>query len=353
MKATIKTILDRTWKIGLGLFGLAVFIISILITVEWYGDKYGRYPWRDVELSPYVEVHCFSNSQYRVWNSQQSSYVTPKLRWVANSQCDSMTVYCDKDGYRGYLNCRSGEIVLSAAEFRYRHAWVFSEGDAVVVLPGEDSLSIIDYKGNIIAKNVAPYRYGYDYVFHDGICEFEKDGMTGLLALDGTWAIDPKYFEIEYPNTFGYRLARNEEGYWLFDSAFKKVFPEPFAKLEYAIGREEGTGTLYRSGKDHKKQLVNYDGSVVEPFVIDGTYDLKYKIRYNTDCEYEFVLSDLVVYCVDEWQGLMNKHSGRPITPANYTGFEMISKELIRAELSYRDCNSSVLMDLNGHIVNP
>lgn len=59
------------------------------------------------------------------------------------------------------------------------------------------------------------------------------------------------------------------------------------------------------------KQLVNYDGSVVEPFVIDDTYDLKYATHYNEEEPDEYALEpDVVVYRVDEWVGLMNKHTG-------------------------------------------
>jgi len=129
------------------------------------------------------------------------------------------------------------------------------------------------------------------------------------------------------------------------------VFPEPYDKMEYAIGRDDGTGTLYRT-KGHVKQLVNYDGSVVEPFVIDGTYNLKYMVRYNEDSEDEYALDlDLVVYRVEGWEGLMNKHTGRVITPAVYTNFQMISKDLIMAELDYSYNDEAVVMDRSGRIV--
>ena len=348
----IKSILDATWKGGLGLFGLTALIIGVLIAIEWYDDSFGRYYWKDQTLSRNVDVHCFADYRVRVWNCKSASYTTPKLRWVSCApKRDSVTVYADKDGNRGYLNCHTGEIVIPANKAMYRHAWVFSEGRAFVMLPDSDSLSIIDHDGKMIAKNVAPYQVGQDYVFDwSGLCELEKDGRTGLLALDGTWAIEPKYFSIETPNTFGYRLARNEEGYWLFDPDHKQVYSEPYDKLEFAIGHEEGTGTLYRT-RNHIKELVNYDGSVVEPFVIDGTYNLRHMVKYNEDGEDDYALDpDLVVYRVDEWEGLMNKHTGRVITPAIYTDFEMISKELIKADLSYNDGNA-VVMDRSGHIV--
>ena len=352
MSATLKSILNATWKVGLGLIGLAAIGIGILLASVWYENTYGRAYWKDKTLSKNIQVHGFNNNCVRIWDRRTASYISPKLRWVSGAPLrDSITVYSDLDGNRGYLNCNTGKIVIPAGKAAFRHAWQFSEGRAFVVLHDEDDLSVIDYSGKIIARNVAEYDKGYDYVFVDGLCELSKNGKYGLLALDGTWTVEPKYYDIESPKTFGYRLARNEEGYWLFDSQLNLVFPDPYDKMEFAIGRNEGTGTLYRS-KNHIKQLVNYDGSVVEPFVIDGTYNLKYMVRYNEDSENEYALDpDLVVYCVDGWEGLMNKHTGRVIIPANYTKFEMISKELIKAELSYNYNDEAVVMDRNGRAV--
>ena len=353
MKTNFKSVLNLTWKVGLGLFGLSAFIIGILLVICWYEDNYGRSSWRDETLSQNVEVHGYHDGRVRVYNTGTKKYVTPKLEWVSGTPTyDSLTVYADKNGYRGYIDCNSGKIVLPANKVKYRHAWHFSKGRAFVVLPGEDSLSIIDAEGNVIARNVVPYDSDYDYVFNgSGLCELEVDGKYGLMGRDGSWAIEPKYYMIDYPNTFGYRLARNEEGWWLYDPELKLVYSEPYDNLEFACGHDEGTGTLYRT-KNHVKQLVNYDGSIVEPFVIDGTYNLRYMVKYNEDSEDEYVLDpDLVVYRVDNWEGLMDKHTGRLITPAFYTDFEMISKELIKVELSYSDDNA-VVMDRTGRIVN-
>lgn len=352
MNTHLKSILNATWKVGLGLFGLAALIIGILIAILWYDDTYGRAYWKDKTLSKDIKVHGYGNDRARVWDRKTAKYLTPKLRWVSGRpDRDSITVYCDVKGNRGYINCNTGAIVIPAEKAAYRHAWQFSEGRAFVVLHDDDSLSVIDYSGKIIVRNVAPFYNGYDYVFEDGLCELRINGKEGLLALDGTWAVEPMYYTIETPNTDGYRLARNEDGHWLFDANLKLVFPEPYDYLAYALGRTEGTGDLYRT-KDHVKQLVNYDGSVVEPFVIDGTYNLKYMVSYNEDTADEYALDpDLVVYRVDDWEGLMNKHTGRVITPAIYTDFTMISKELIKAELSYNYNDEAAVMDRSGRVV--
>ena len=352
MKPNIKSILNLTWKVGLGLFGITVFVIGILIVREWYNDTFGRAEWRDEQLSKNVDVHFYNDYRVRLWNKQTGRYVTPRLLWVSGEpERDSLTVYADLDGNRGYVNCNTGKIVIPAVKARYRHAWHFSEGRAFVVLPGEDSLSIVDHAGKVVAKNVAPHHSGYDYVFENGLCELYQDGKFGLLSTDGTWSLEPVYDHIDTPNTSGYRRVADEKGYWLLDKDLKKVFSEPYDNMTYACGREEGDGTLFLT-KNHVKQLVNYDGSIVEPFVIDGTYELKYVIRYNEDEADEYALDpDLVVYRVDDWEGLMNKHTGCLVTPAIYTDFDMISKELIKAELGIDYEDESVVMDRSGRVV--
>ena len=72
----------------------------------------------------------------------------------------------------------------------------------------------------------------------------------------------------------------------------------------------------------------------------------------DVDCIYLYALDpDLVVYRVDGWEGLMNKHTGRIITPAAYTDFTMISKELIKAEQSLNYSNEAIVMDRSGRVV--
>lgn len=352
MKTTLKKILNLIWKVGLGLLGLTAACIGILDATVWHENRYGSAMWKDHALSKDIVVKGFNDNTVRVWSNKSASYTTPKLRWVSSRpERDSVTVYSDRvSGYRGYINCNTGRITLPADKMGFRRAWHFSEGRAFVVLNHEDRLSIIDYDGNIISHGIAPYEEGYDHVFIDGYCLLAADnGKYGLLAKDGSWAMEPNYSDIRCPNADGYRIAINNEGFWLFDKSLNKVFENPYDDIDYAIGRDEGT--LYLS-HNHTKQLVNYDGTVVEPFVIDGTYELRYMTRYQPDQSDEYeIVPDIVAYRVGRWEGLMDKRSGKTITGADYTDFTMISKDLIRAELclSYED--QSIVLDKRGNVV--
>lgn len=97
------------------------------------------------------------------------------------------------------------------------------------------------------------------------------------------------------------------------------------------------------------KVVILFD-KVLEPFVIDSTYHLQYITKYHADEVDEFELvKDILVYRVDRWEGLMDARTGKVITPAKYWSFEMISKELISAELGYGE--EGVILDKRGRVV--
>ncbi len=352
MKTSFKSILNVTWKVAVAIIGVFFLIGVIEKGVDYLTYMFGRAPWGDEALSKTITARRYRNGRMKVYDSSTGEYTTGKLLWVSSRpKRDSLTVYCDKDFNRGYINCNTGKIAIAAGEAQFKRAWHFSEGYALVVLKDEDSLSIIDHAGKVIARNVAYRHYNYDYVFANGVCQVydENSYMTGFIRTDGTWAIEMNYFYIDCPNTDGYRIAHNAEGYWLFDKNCNQVFPEPYEMIDFAIGLTEADVYLT---KDHVKVLATYDGKVVEPFVIDGTYDLHYVTKYNEDDADEYALDpDLLVYRVDSWEGLMDKHTGKVLTPAKYTDMRMISKDLIMAELDNGYEDYAVIMDRRGRII--
>lgn len=349
MKTTLKSILNATWKVGVGLFGLTALGIGILIVKTWYVSTYGRILWDDRTLSAEVYVESYENNCVRVRNIKTGKYTTPKVRWVSGSpERDSLTVFCDKNGRRGFLSVRTGKIVIPA---QYAKAWHFSEGLGAVM--GENGkIGFIDSGNNLVIDHVIPFMSGFDYVFKDGFCVVpywvNDEWMYFVYGKDGRQVLDAGYTRLDEPSKAGYRVAANADGCWLYDKNFKRVFDEPYDNMELA---QESDGVYLT--KNHVKQLVGFDGKVLEPFVIDGTYSLRYMVKYHVDeaDEYDLV-PDLVVYRVDGWEGLMSKRTGRVITPAQYRDFTMISQDLIRAELDSSCYGSeSVVMDKNGKVV--
>ena len=306
MDAKLKSIFNVTWKVGVGIFGLVALGIGILVAMSWYEYYYGRLVWKDRTLSKDVVVMAYENNCVRVRNKETGEYMTPKIRWVSGvPERDSLTVFCDKNGKRGFLSIKTGKIVIPAL---YAKAWQFSEGLGAV-LGEDDKIGFVDCNNNHVIDGMIPYVKGFDYVFKDGICVaplWKNDELRYFVyGKDGRQVLDGSYVRFDEPNPSGYRVVANEDGCWLYDKAFNRVFDEPYDDMNLALAGEG----VYRT-KDHVKQLVDFEGKVLEPFVIDGTYSLKYMVKYHDDeaDEYELV-PDIVVYRVDGWEGLMNKEN--------------------------------------------
>lgn len=346
MKLIYKRILNLTWKVGLGLIGLAAIGMFIFCVSIWYEKNYGHAYWKDHTLSTDIVVKCYQNNTVRVWNKATGQFTTPKLRWVSGvPERDSLTVFCSREGKRGYLNVKTGKIVIPAS---YSKAWQFSEGLGAVMW-GDDRIGFIDRKNRPVIEYVIPYQKGEEYIFRDGFCVvwYMDKGKYHYAAFksDGEMVLGWNHRLIDKPNEEGYRIVANEDGYWLYDRTFRKVLPESYDFMEFAYGK---TGVYVT--KNRIKQLLGFDGSVIEPFVIDETYRLKYITRDNSDGpdEYEIVL-DIAVYRVGAWEGLMDARSGRRLTGPDYWSFEMISKDLIRARFGYDD--EGTVLDKRGNVV--
>lgn len=344
MNTRIKPILNATWKIGLGLIGLAITGFVILLTSIWYEKSFGRAYWKDHELSKDIVVLGYNNT-VRVWNKATGKFTTGKLRWVSGTpERDSLTVFCTKDGKRGFLSVNTGRIVIPAW---YRKAWQFSEGLGAVLW--DDRVGFIDRENRPVIEYTIPYEKGEEYIFKGGFCVaryWDKDRFHyAAFSKDGEMVLDWNHTGIGNPNKDGYRVAVNEDGYWLYDRRFRKVFPEAY---EY-IALADGNTGIYVT-RNHIKQLLDFDGNVIEPFVIDDTYQLKYITKPGAyeHADYELV-PDIVVYRVGRWDGLMDARTGRIITGPDYWRFEMISKDLVRAQLG-DDCEG-IVMNLRGQIV--
>lgn len=346
MKTSLKSILNVTWKVGLGLIGLAAAVIGILVFNVWYEETRGRDSYNDKTLSADIVVEAYNNNRMRVKNKKTGKYTTPKVMWVSGTpERDSLTVFCDKNGLRGYINVNTGEIVIPA---QYSKAWQFSEGLGAVLGEG-DRIGFIDKDNKLVIGYEIPYEKGFDYIFKDGYCvvKFWEDGRysCAVYGRDGRRVLDWNYTRIDDADTDGYTVAVNEDGAWLYDRNFNKVFEDAYDDIYIAEGNEGVYVT-----KDHVKKLVDYDGKVLEPFVIDDTYNLKYMTTYHSEGEDDYALvPEVVVYQVNSWEGLMDARTGKILTPAKYWRFEMISEDLIGAQMGYSD--EEVVLDKRGHVV--
>lgn len=347
MKLNLKSILNATWKVGLGLFGLGAAIIGILLTCVWHHERHGVDEYEAWSLSKDVAVQTYNDTRVRIRNNATGRFTTPKLEWVCEGEPrkDSLTVFCDLRGRRGFLNVKNGEIVIPA---QYAKAWLFSEGLGAI-LGKNGKVGFIDKDNRLVIDCIIPYEEGSDYVFKDGCLTagYWQDGRRhcAVFGKDGQLVLGWNHTRVDDADERGYRVAADDNGCWLYDRQFKRVFPAPYDDIELARGNE---GVYVTKG--HVKQLVDFDGTVLEPFVVDDVYQLKYVTRYNADepDTYE-ILPDVVGYRVSSWEGLMDARTGKALTPAIYWSFDVISKDLIQANLGYSE--ESVVLDRRGRLV--
>ena len=301
-----------------------VGIVS-LVTYLYYEYEYGRLYWRDKELSENVVLHYYRDCMYRAYNFTTCKYTTGKINWVSDVEDgDSLAVYA-MPGKRGFINVRSGEIVIDAKENDYSKAWVFSEGFAAVVKDGK--VGFVNDKNEV----VIPFEFDYpvqecastpSYLFHNGYCAMsDKNGKWGIINKEGKWILQPSYDAIWAPQNRGCRVVVMGEKYGLLDSLYNVVYP---AEYDYVNVMSDG----YVLDSDGKKWKEDCNGNIVQPFMYDATYYLKYPVGYNDCGEVEYAFADYLKYEICNRYGIMDRFTGEPLTLALYSDINMLSNEL-------------------------
>lgn len=332
----------KTALIALAVF--AIYIACVIISVQ-REKKHGECGGSMISEQYQIYSQHYADDTQRLRDLKSGRWTTPRILWAAEEPLgDSISVYCDRKGRRGFYNTHTGKITIPGA---YRHAWYFSDGVAAVV--GDDGrIRFIAHDGTQAVPGSYHYSRGHDVVFKGGLCELYNDSTKtyGLLRKDGTWALEQVYQRIVRDPGVAVTLARRDWQWQLFDSGFKPVFEETFDAMRLT-GDNDGVYVL----RNHIKQKLDFQGNVIEPFIIDDTRELRYMVKYHEEeaDEYELV-PEVVVYKVESFEGLMDKRTGRVLTPAIYRDFKMISRDLIKA--SYANWQyESVVMDLRGRIV--
>ena len=355
MKRTVIVNVLKTGRKAVAyLFALSVVALAVLSCIAYNKHLNGHYACKS--LSPNVSVHEFyERDELRVYNDSTERYTLKGVQWVADTpRNDSLTVFC-RNGKRGFLNVRSGEVAIPE---QYRRAWVFSEGVAAVMKG--DKLGFVDARN----ETVLPFRYDYagrngmaiDYLFRGGYCTMtDSRGACGLIDRSGRWVIEPQYDCIWPPHEGKYRIVKEGEAYGLLDENLEFVFPIEYEYIEYSGDR----GVLL--SKDGYKWRADYDGTVLEPFVCDYTDYLSYASGYGSYAEEDgsgdearysaltYTLSDYLTYTIGNRCGVVRRDDGKVIVPARYDRINMLSPALFEAQ-DPKD-GHWVFIDIHGKIV--
>ena len=336
------------WKAGLAAVAVVVVIqlAEALITTcrNHLGLTY--YYWCDENLGRNIEIRHFSKNQVATYNKITDKRLSPKVRWISGvPDRDSLTVFCDKEGKRGFLNVNTGRVVIGA---QYEHAWHFSEGLAAVVADN-GKVGFINYDNKMVIPAVYDYVEDYDYLFINGACVLAngQTDMYGAIDTLGNLKLPMEYSCIYKGYNESTWHVRKDGKCGLADSGLNIIFEPKYDNI--SVNAPEGSAYLTLNGV---KQLVAFDGEVLQAFVIDEAWPLKYMVRYNEDKADEYEMHPYLIKVLVDYGnlGVMDSRNGKIVIPAIYTDIKMISKDLIMAEINGNEENN-VVFNTSGKIV--
>lgn len=342
MKTKMKSILKFCWRFMVCLLAIGFTFTGVMLGVAYH--MHVNDSCLDKRLSKHIQVRRFYNkNEYGIYNDSTNKFVLKGLQWVAEApENDSLTVFCQK-GKRGFLNVKTGKVEIKA---QYSKAWIFSEGMAAVMKNGK--IGFINPRN----ETVIPFQYDYadrngmaiDYLFRSGYCVMtDKRGACGIIDPMGNWVVEAKYDCIWTPYKNKYRIVKDGDEYGLLDEHLAFIFPIEYNYIEYAA-----EGGVFLS-KDGYKWHADYDGTILCPFLCDGTNYLSYPGGYNEEGTCVDVMSDYMTYSLYPYCGIIRKDNGKVIVPAIYSNIRMLSATMFEAQLAEDD--EWVLIDASGKVL--
>ncbi len=341
-----RKVFNFSWKAGVVILGISLTAEVLGEVYDWAEDRLGlrhRY-WMDYDLANRVEVRHFSRNQCATYDRITDERLSPKVRWISCvPERDSLTVFCDKDGRRGFLNVNTGRVVIDG---QYKHAWHFSEGLAAVVADN-GKVGFIDYDNRMVIPAEYDYVAGHDYLFINGMCILRdiNSGKYGAIDTMGVLRLPMEYSRVfkGYEESTWY--LRKDGRCGLADADMNIIFEPIYDNI--SSHPDEGNAHLILNGV---KQLVSFDGEVILPFVIDEAWPLEYQSN-TEEGSYTVMHPYLVEVMVDYgYHGVMDSRTGKMVIPAVYTNVNMISKDLLKLEVD-GDSENNVVFTTSGVMI--
>lgn len=333
------------WKTLVAVLMLLIILLGSIrlynCISSWYYRLTREYP-QSLSNELNVEVrYRYYYCDCRVYDVETGEALTPRLNYLYTGIVhDTLTVFADKENKRGFLNTKTGKIALPA---QWDHAWVFSEGVGAVVK--NNRLGFIDHAGNWVIQPQFSYALeGFEPVFKQGICTIiDTSGLFGIIDKQGQWVLAPEYTSIERVDC-GYRILRKDYTiYGLADSTGRIVLPCEYSNI---VVSENGIILA----KEGRKWMVSTDlKEVIHPYMIDDQFSFSVPSGvYTNDGEAYKEYEAIGYYRIDCNYGLLNRQTGKAITPAIYYGVEYVSPNLFCCYLSN---GSAVFFNVRGEEV--
>ena len=315
------------WKAGLIIVALVCVVAIGDLLIDDCKSALGmeHYYWQDEPLANDIEIRHYSDGMVATYDLKTEKRMSPKVKWISGVPSrDSLTVFCDKNDKRGFLNVNTGKVVIDA---QYRHAWHFSDSLAAVVADN-GKIGFINYDNEMVLLTEYYYVEGCEYLFKDGICVILDDQTNQFGAIDkgGNLCLPSEYSWIYKDNgqATWYILKDGKTG--LTDARMNIIFEPVYAHISV---EDENSAYLTLNGV---KQLVSFDGEVILPIVIDEAWALTYSGTGDDGSDMTFTHPYLVEVPVDYGcHGVMDTRTGKMIIPAIYSDINMVSKDIMMA----------------------
>lgn len=300
----------------------------IVNVIDSLGDQYSSAKNKRQENNPiylhdnnneYISPNVIYHDGYTsyLYNTVDGRRTVTDVRWICESSDGDSLAVCCIGGKRGYVNRYTGKMAI---QNQYDKAWIFSEGMACVMKGWR--MTIIDHQGKPVFDQTFPYNEGIEsYCFHNGLCPMSNGGgKNGLINKRGEWAVEPVYSYIEYKKQGFWWVWDDEGNEGLLDLEGKTFLPIAFSNLHI----NEENGRIYASNLNHKDQVYDFDGNLVN----DCSFEEIELMEYESD---EYMYSDVYEMFVrktmaaglskyrtsDYHYGLIDKN-GNTITPPLY-----------------------------------
>ena len=327
------------WKAGLIIVALVCVVAIGDLLIDECKSALGleHYYWQDEPLANDIEVRHYSDGMVAAYDLKTDKRMSPMVKWISGVPCrDSLTVFCDKNDKRGFLNVNTGKVVIDG---QYSHAWHFSEGLAAVV-SDNGKIGFINYDNEMVIPAEYDYVEESEYLFKDGMCVI-RDAQTmkyGVIDREGNLRLPMDYSMIFKNDGQDSWYIRKNGKVGLTDSHMNIIFEPIYTNISVSGCKDSAYVTL-----DGVKQLVSFDGEVIIPFVIDEAWALTYRGSDDEGCDVSLTHPYLVEVLVDYGcHGVMDTRTGKMIVPAVYSDITMISKDIMMAEIDHNEENNIV-----------
>lgn len=337
----------------LSLVGAFVALIATAFIVDYIDDIQRQRRLEQSHGTEYIsqvlERHIFYNKPSKMYNHKTQSYVIDTLDHIFQYQLsDTIVIYTDirrhdYNSKRGFLNIKSGEVIVPARE--YRKAWHFSEGLAAVVK--EDKVGFINTQGEVVIPFIfdyaesTEYLWDFGYMFYNGYSIMtDSSRKFGIINKAGQWVVEPQYDRITGIDEYGFRKVELDGKYGLMKSD---------GTLVYNVEYDEVTvydGDNIVLAKNGRKWKENSRGQVTAKNLFDSTTPLIIYVL-NPDDDYDTILTPYVAYQVCDRYGVMDSQTGEILCPALFTDIEIVGKELFEVSSDEADIPYSLYLTSN------